>query len=83
MVFSILMIIMIFLLFSLSIAGGGYLGTLMFPGLAFEAGAIATVLLLAAMVSALFLTGTLSIQRINADELMEAIKEEQDEDKED
>lgn len=82
MVFSILMIIMIFLLFSLSIAGGGYLGTLMFPGLAFEAGAIATVLLLAAMASALFLTGTLSIQRINADELMEAIKEE-DEDKED
>lgn len=76
------MIIMIFLLFSLSIAGGGYLGTLMFPGLAFEAGATATVLLLAAMVSALFLTGTVSIQRINADELMEAIKEE-DEDKED
>lgn len=82
MVFSILMIIMIFLLFSLSIAGGGYLGTLMFPGLAFEAGAIATVLLLAVLISALFLTGTVSIQRINADELMEAIKEE-DEDKED
>jgi hypothetical protein len=80
--FSILMIIMIFLLFSLSIAGGGYLGTLMFPGLAFEAGAIATVLLLAVLISALFLTGTVSIQRINADELMEAIKEE-DEDKED
>lgn len=76
------MIIMIFLLFSLSIAGGGYLGTLMFPGLAFEAGAIATVLLLAIMISALFLTGTVSIQRINANELMEAIKEE-DEDKED
>jgi hypothetical protein len=82
MMFSILMIIMIFLLFSLSIAGGGYLGTLMFPGLAFEAGAIATVLLLAVLISALFLTGTVSIQRINADELMEAIKEE-DEDKED
>ena len=82
MVFSILMIIMIFLLFSLSIAGGGYLGTLMFPGLAFEAGAIATVLLLAVLISALFLTGTVSIQRIDADELMEAIKEE-DEDKED
>lgn len=80
--FSILMIIMIFLLFSLSIAGGGYLGTLMFPDLAFEAGAIATVLLLAVLISALFLTGTVSIQRINADELMEAIKEE-DEDKED
>lgn len=82
MMFSILMIIMIFLLFSLSIAGGGYLGTLMFPGLAFEAGATATVLLLAVLISALFLTGTVSIQRINADELMEAIKEE-DEDKED
>ena len=83
MVFSILMIIMIFLLFSLSIAGGGYLGTIWFPILPFEVGAIATVLLLAAMISALFLTGTLSIQRIDADELMEAIKEEKDEDKED
>lgn len=82
MMFSILMIIMIFLLFSLSIAGGGYLGTIWFPTLPFEVGVIATVLLLAAMISALFLTGTLSIQRIDADELMEAIKEE-DEDKED
>lgn len=82
MVFSILMIIMIFLLFSLSIMGGGYLGTIWFPTLPFEVGAIATALLLAVMVSALFLTGSLSIQRIDADELMEAVKEE-DEDKED
>lgn len=83
MVFSILMIIMIFLLFSLSITGGGYLGTIWFPTLPFEVGAIATALLLIAMVSALFLTGSLSIQRIDTDELMEAIKEEKDEDKED
>ena len=83
MVFTILMIIIIFLLFSLSIAGGGYLGTIWFPTLPFEVGAIVTVLLLAAMVSALFLTGTVSIQKINADELMEALKEEENEDKED
>lgn len=69
------MIILMITLFVLSLLGGGYLGMFLFPDLAFQVGVIVAFLWIVALVSAIFLTGAISIQRIDAEKLEEMIKE--------
>lgn len=77
--FTILMLILMITFFCLSIIGGGYLGMLMFPGLAFQAGAIAAFLWIVVLISAIFLTGAISIQKLNPEEIEEIIKDDKEE----